>query len=268
MECEKIQTFLSEYLDKGLDENLSKTVRSHLLECKACVNDYFSMKSAVEELAGLEKINAPAGFLNSINQAVEKRSWFKNIFSIFSGFRIPMEFVTLTTTAVLLFLIFTNLQSDKDNENRLLNSGPVQTALENKPDQVSGRSPVNLNFIMENRHASSDNVVTVYSEPQKKGDSITGLFNEMENSFPLLRRMKAISEINELIFQMRGDVVTREYQDDPGYSEIITIKIPSGNYQSFIDGISNHGNFEPAAPSLTDNPPDFVLLKMRLNLPE
>lgn len=271
MDCEKIQEVLSEYLDRTLNNDLNRTVRDHLLECKKCGNVYFSMKSMVEELSGLERIKAPEGFLNSVNQAVERRSWFKDTFNIFSGFRIPMEFVTVATTAVLIILIFTNLQNDKNDTDMRPETNQIEAVMENTPVQViNGTDPVDLDFYMlnknENKHLSSDNVLTVGSGSHLKNNDIRDFFTEIDKNFPFLRREKTISDINELISRMEGDVLSRDYQLDSALPDSITIKIPSGNYESFLREIGEFGKFKPPAPSLADNPPDSVFLKMRLNL--
>lgn len=273
MDCEKIQTFLSQYLDKELDEDLRKKVRDHLLVCKACGNAYFSMKSVVEELESLEKIKAPDDFLDSVKQAVDKRSWFKNIFNIFSGYKIPMELVTLATTAILIFLIFTNLRPDKNDSSRILDPGQIQTASESSSDLIiNGTKPVSLDFyindIKESKHVASDNVVTVGSGKNFSQTDIPDFFEEINDDFPLLHREKAISHINKVILLMDGDVVSKDNQVDSAFPEIVTIKIPSGNYNSFIDEIEKVGRFRPLAPSLSDNSSDFVFLKMRFNLSE
>ena len=265
MDCEKIQEVLSEYLDRTLNNDLNRTVKEHLLECKKCGDVYFSMKSLVEELSGLERIKAPDGFLNSVNQAVDKKSWFKGSFNIFSGFKIPMEFVTLATTAALIVLIFTNLQPDKNDSSSTPVPDQTQTAINTV---VSGTNPVDLDFYMNRKNVSSDNILTVGSGSHLRGNDITQFFTEIDDNFPFLRREKTISDIDELIQQMEGDVLSRDYQLDSALPHNITIKIPSVNYESFIEDIKKFGDFEPPAPLLTDDPPDSVLLNMRLNLRE
>jgi hypothetical protein len=273
MDCEKIQAVLSEYLDRTLNNDLNRTVRDHLLECKKCGNVYFSMKSVVEELADLEKIKAPDGFLNSVNQAVERRAWFKGTLNIFSGFKIPMEFVTLATTAVLIILIFTNLQPDRNEGNGTSAPDQTQTALENTPGRmISSADPVDLNFYLHNKkdrkNVSPDNVLTVGSGSHLKDNDIQDFFTEIDDNFPFLRREKTISDINELILLLEGDVLSRDYQLDSARPDIITIKIPSGNYESFIKELKKLGSFKPPEPLLSDTPPDSVFLKIRLNLQE
>ena len=265
MDCEKIQAVLSEYLDRTLNNDLNRTIKEHLLGCKECGDVYFSMKSLVEELSDLERIKAPDGFLNSVNQAIDKRSWFKNTFNIFSGFKIPMEFATLATTAVLIVLIFTNLQPDKNDSSRTQVQDQTQTSINTT---VSGTSPVDLDFYINRKNVSIDNALTVGSGSHLRSNDITGFFTEIDDNFPFLRREKTISDIDELIQQMEGDVLSRDYQLDSALPHIITIKIPSGNYESFIENIKKFGNFKPPAPLLSDNPPDSVLLEMRLNLRE
>jgi len=271
MDCEKIKAVLSEYLDRTLTSDLNRAVRDHLLVCKKCGSEYFSMKSMVEELSGLERIKAPDGFLNSVTQAVERRSWLKDTLNIFSGYKIHMEFVTLATTAVLIVLIFTNLQNDKNDMGMSPKPNQVKTALENTPVQmINSTDHVDLDFYIhskkENKHLSSENVLTVGSGSHLKNNDITDFFTEIDRNFPFLRREKTISDINELISLMEGDVLSRDYQLDSELPDIITIKIPSGNYESFIEELREFGIFKPPAPPLADNPPDSVFLKMRLNL--
>jgi hypothetical protein len=273
MDCEKIQAVLSEYMDRALNNDLNRKVRDHLLVCKKCGDIYFSMKSMVEELAGLEKIKAPDGFLSSVNRAVERKTWFKRTFNIFSSFKVPMEFVTLATTAVLVILIFSNLQTDRNEGNMAPLPDQTQTVLENMPGRtISSTNPVDLDFYMNNekdrKNISPDNVLTVGSGSHLRGNDITDFFAEIDNNFPFLRREKTISDINELILLMEGDVLSRDYQLDSELPDIITIKIPSGNYEAFLNEIKKLGNIKPPAPSLAENPPDSVFLKLRLNLQE
>jgi len=272
MDCDKIQAYFSDYLDKTLKKDLNKTVKDHLLVCKKCSNAYFSMKSIVDELAGLEKIKAPDGFLISVNQAIESRSWHKNIFNIFPSFKIPMEFVTFATTAVLIFLIITNLKPGKNDGNTNLEPNPLQTASNNGSNQITSSSnPVSLDFYISNKntskHVSSDNIVTVDSG-KPSGQTATNFFKEIDDVFPLLRKEKTISDINEIIFSMGGEIVSNDYQFDSAFPETIMVKIPFNNYESFIDRIEKVGSLKPKAPSFAENHTDFVFLKMRLNLTE
>ncbi len=272
MECDKIKGLLSEYLDKALRSDLSRNVKEHLLSCKDCSNEFFIMKSISGELADLERIKAPNYLLNRVNQAVTSRSWFARLFDFIpgsGGFKLPMEFATLATTALLLFLIFTNINVDQP-ENAMMAASGTKKSLSSAESKSSPSAavPVSLDFIPVNKKRSealnSDDVISVASG-QRQGNS-SGLMNMGNEDIPVLNRNDTISGLNEMVRGAGGDIISKEYQPGTGYLNSITVKIPSNTYDSFIRKAEEIGRFHPPAPSLSHESPDPVLLHIKLNL--
>jgi len=262
MECDKIKSLLSEYLDKTLQNDLSRDVKEHLLSCKNCSNEFFLMKSIAGELAGLERIKAPNYLLNRVNQAVTAPPWYSKILDFIpgsGGFKVPMEFVTLATTVVLVFLIFTNIHVGNNENITVTDSGGQKAIMGSEPNR-----PVRLDFIPAVNTKSgtqlSENVVS------GSGSDTPDLFDMLDKNMPLSRRNKLLSDLNEMVDLVGGEIVSREYGHDRAYVDAITVKIPSSSYNSFIRRAEEIGRFNPPAPSVSQQSPDPVLLRIRLNL--
>ena len=271
MECDKIKGLLSEYLDKTLQSDLSRNVKEHLLSCKDCSNEFFIMKSIAGELADLERIKAPNYLLNRVNQAVMTRSWFARLFDFIpgsGGFKLPMEFVTLATTALLVFLIFTNIHVDQPENAMMAESGAKKSLSSGETgSSINTAEPVRLDFIPVNRKQSetlnSDNVISVASGQHQ--DNSSGLMNMINEDTPALNRDNLISGLNEMILGAGGNIISKEYQPGTGYLNAITVKIPSNAYDSFIRKAEEIGRFHPPAPSLSHQSAEPVLLHIKLN---
>lgn len=252
MECNKINSLLSEYLDRTLQSDLNRDIKEHLLSCKNCSNDFFLMKSIADELTGLERIKAPDHLMNRVNQSVTSPSWFRKILDFIpgsGGFKFPMEFVTLATTAVLVFLIFSNIHVDKNENVMVADSGKQKTIMNNESN-----GPLRLNFVP----ADSRNPETLSSE--KVVSVASGRSSDNNDSF--------IQDLRKMVLLAGGDVVSKEYARDSGHIEAVTIKIPSNSYGSFIRRAEKIGRFKPPAPSSINQSLDPVLLRISLNLSE
>ncbi len=255
MECKKIKSLLSEYLDKTLRNDLSSVVKEHLLSCKNCSNDFFLMKSITGELAGLERIKAPVHLLNRVNQTVTSPSWFRKILDFIpgsGGLKLPMEYLTLATTIALVFLIFSNIHTEKKENVMVADSGSKENILSNE-----SRGPVRLDFIP----AASLKSGTLPSDT----DNVISVARGRASG---INRDNLISKLNGMVGLAGGDIVSREFARDSGNIDAITVKIPLNSYSSFIDRAEKMGRFNPPAPSLPHQSPDPVLLRIRLNLSE
>jgi hypothetical protein len=253
MECNRIKTLLSEYLDRTLESDKSRNVKEHLLLCKDCSKEFFLMKSIAGELASLERVKAPNYLLNRINHSVRSSSWFAKFLDFIpgsGGFKLPMEFVTLATAVVLVFLIFSNIHIDKNENGMIADSGSKETVINRKSS-----GPFRLDFIPAVSTASgispSDKVISV-ARGQASG----------------INRDNLISGLTERVRMAGGDIVSREYARDGGYIDAITVKIPTNSYNSFIRSTERMGRFHPPAPPLTDRSSDPVLIRISLNLSE
>lgn len=270
MECKKIKSLLSEYLDKTLENDLKKSVKDHLLLCKNCSNEYFLIKTVVSKITSLEKVKAPTYLLNRVNQAIQSPSWLKRLLDFIpgsGGFKLPMEFVTLATTIALLFLIFSNIHVDK-HDNTMVADTDSQS---NTGTITGGTHPVQLDLFFKDKQnsktLSSKNIVTVGRGASNRSNS-SSLFDRIGEGGYSRRQRKSIQDINEIILLTGGDIISREYQPGTRHINAITLKIPSDTYSSFLNKVKKVGRFHPPAPSLPDSSTDPVLLHIKLNLPE
>jgi len=126
MECVRVKELLSEYIDDTLDQETRKTMEKHLSTCKGCSEELASLRSLVEELGSLEKVKAPADFLEQLHDRLEAPSGFTRIVrKLFVPFhvKIPLELATATLLAVLVFSVFNTQLTEKPM---------IQTPLEQK----------------------------------------------------------------------------------------------------------------------------------------
>jgi hypothetical protein len=114
MDCEEIKERLSAYVDDLLDGESRALVEEHLSSCKACEQEWVSLKALVRELGSLESVEPPKDFLDQLNERIEARSWFPRIFrTLFKPMRvkIPLEFAGAVAVALLVFAV---LHTQKD----------------------------------------------------------------------------------------------------------------------------------------------------------
>jgi hypothetical protein len=270
MECTRIKSLLSEYMDKTLENDTLREVKEHLLSCKDCSNDYFLIKSIAEEMKSMDSYKAPSNLLNKVNMAIQKRPWYLKLPGFIpgsGGFRLPMEYVTLAATAMLVFFIVTSLYTDKSNKVMTVASG------ENKAISGSNRgTPVDLEFIpvtgKESDTVASDKLYSVSSGKAFSDSQIPDILKMPGMDAPLARHEKLLSHLNELILKAGGDIVAKEYTSTPENIDAITVSIPLKSYNSFIQMAEEIGRFHPPAPALTEKTADPVLVHIKFNVGE
>ena len=182
-------------MDKTLENDTQREVKEHLLSCKDCSNDYFLIKSIAEEMKSMESYKAPSNLLNKVNLAIQKRPWYLRLPDFIpgsGGFRLPMEYVTLAATAMLVFFIVTSLYTDKQNEVMTVASG------ENKALSGSSRgTPLELEFIPVSGKASdtvsSDKLYSVSSGKGFNDSQIPDMLKMTEMDSPSVKRQKLLS---------------------------------------------------------------------------
>lgn len=214
------------------------------------------MKSISDQLSGMERLKAPNYLLNRVNKAVTSPSWYSKLFDFIpgsGGFKAPMEFATMAAAAILVLLIFFNINIEKNENAIIAESGRHETSL----NKESG-GPVHLDFFPAGRiisgSPSSENVISVDSGQSSDNSGKPG--TTWDTFLLNLTKMVDLAE---------GDIASREYGRNSRHISAITVKIPLSRYDSFIRMAENIGRFEPPAPSLTHQPADPVLLRIRLN---
>jgi hypothetical protein len=256
-------------MDTVIDNDTAKEVKEHLLSCRECSSDYFKIKSIAQELNSMERYRAPSNLLNKVNMAIQKRPWYLRLPDFIpgsGGFRLPMEYVTLGATALLVFFIFTTIYMDKPNNI-------MTVADNNKTLSGSNRgAPVELEFIpvsgKTSDTVSSDRLFSVSSGKGFNDSQIPDILKLNEMDSPSVKHQRLLSSLNELIIKSGGDIVLKEHNGAAQNIDAITVSIPVKNYDSFIQAAEEIGRFHPHAPELTGKAVDQVLMRIKFNLSE
>ena len=123
MNCAGIKELLSEYVDGVLDAQTQADIKEHIATCTGCQKEIKELKALVEDLGILEQAKAPDDFIDRLHERIESRFGFGRIINaLFVPMRIkiPMQLVTATATAVLVFSIINLPQPEKQVAEKLL----------------------------------------------------------------------------------------------------------------------------------------------------
>jgi hypothetical protein len=103
MNCEEVQKYLSDFLDKSLDVERSQEVSDHLAVCLLCSEEIASLAECQRLVSGLPIVELPGGFttrvMAHVREAARKPSLWERLFS-------PLRIkISLQATAVVLIAI-------------------------------------------------------------------------------------------------------------------------------------------------------------------
>jgi hypothetical protein len=273
MECVKIKSLLSEYMDKALENDAAKEVKEHLLSCKDCSSEYFKIKSIVQGLNSMERYRAPSNLLNKVNMAIRKRPWYllPDFIPGSGGFRLPMEYVTLAASALLVVFIVAGIFMDNPKDIMIADSDSkrVSVSAGTRGEPVE---PVELEFIPVSLKGSgaisADNLFSVSSGKASRDPQMPDILKMMEMDSPYLKNQRLLSNLNELIIKAGGDIVLKEHKGAAENIEAITVSIPVKNYASFIQDAEEIGRFHPHAPVMNDKANENILMRIKLKVGE
>lgn len=138
MNCAWSKKLFSEYIDGVLDSDSKAQLEEHLLQCSDCRRSLVELKALVGELRAVEPVKAPDDFLDQLHERIEPRfSIGKILRTLFVPMRIkiPVQFVTATATAVLVFSVINLQQPEKQLPEKLLKDAPmISEKEESKPE--------------------------------------------------------------------------------------------------------------------------------------
>jgi len=112
MKCAGIKQLLSEYIDGVLDAQTKEHLEEHISTCANCRQELQELKALVKDLGSLKYTKAPDDFIDRLHERIEPSfSLSKIMKTLFVPMRIkiPIQLVTVTATAVLVFSVI-NLQ--------------------------------------------------------------------------------------------------------------------------------------------------------------
>ncbi|MCP4373022.1 MAG: zf-HC2 domain-containing protein [Deltaproteobacteria bacterium] len=140
MNCAGIKELLSEYVDGVLDAQTRAGIKEHIATCVRCQKEIKELKVLVEDLGSLKHAKAPDDFIDRLHERIETRFGFGRIINTLfvpMRFKIPVQIVTATATAVLVFSIIHVQQPEKQfPEKSLMDATTISEKEEIKPERM------------------------------------------------------------------------------------------------------------------------------------
>jgi anti-sigma factor RsiW len=134
--CRSVEEHLSGYIDGVLDEKTRAGVEEHLRNCDKCRKTLDGLKALVQEIGSLGSVPAPADFLESVHERIEKRHGFARfLHRVFFPIRIkiPIQMAAAATAGLLVFAVYHNMLGVK--------TPPVETAKTGHLEMAETRPP-------------------------------------------------------------------------------------------------------------------------------
>ncbi|HSE88463.1 MAG TPA: DUF2275 domain-containing protein [Candidatus Binatia bacterium] len=116
MNCEEVQKYLSDFLDKSLDIARARAIEEHLAACSRCSEEMASLAECQRLVSDLPVVEPPVGFTNRVMAAVREagrpRSLWERLF-------FPLQIkIPLQATAVVLIGVLAAYIHQKESLQR------------------------------------------------------------------------------------------------------------------------------------------------------
>ena len=103
MNCEEVQKYLSDFLDKNLDVEYGAAIRDHLAICSLCSEEMAGLAECQRLVSGLPGVEPPVGFTNRVMAEVREAA---NPPSLWERLFLPLRIkIPLQATAVVLIAV-------------------------------------------------------------------------------------------------------------------------------------------------------------------
>ena len=100
MNCAEVQKYLSDFLDKSLDNERARAIEDHLAACSRCSEEMASLAECQRLVSGLPAVELPSGFTNRVMARVREAA---NPPSLWERLFLPLQIkIPLQATAVVL----------------------------------------------------------------------------------------------------------------------------------------------------------------------
>jgi hypothetical protein len=109
MNCEEVQKYLSDFLDKSLDVERSQEIEGHLAACSLCNEEMASLAECQRLVSGLPVVELPLGFTNRVMARVRETAhrpspWERLFLPL--RIKIPLQATAVVLIAVLAAYIY------------------------------------------------------------------------------------------------------------------------------------------------------------------
>ena len=109
MNCEEVQKYLSDFLDKSLDVERTQEIEDHLAACSLCSEEVASLAECHRLVSGLPVVEPPVGFTNrvmaEVREAAHPASLWERLF-LPLRIKIPLQATAVVLIAVLAAYIY------------------------------------------------------------------------------------------------------------------------------------------------------------------
>jgi hypothetical protein len=160
MNCQEVQTQLSDYLDQSLDTIRLKSIENHLLSCIPCRAEAESLVDCIGQIRDLPMVEPPPGFAQRVmaharETEIQVPFWQRLFFNV--KFTLPVQasaVVLIAVFAVLLYQRETGLQkSDRGVTTAPL--PPLPALTQDKTNPVADAAPSNVTKLPSSARANN-----------------------------------------------------------------------------------------------------------------
>src|SRR5262245_47376537 len=111
MNCAEVKKYLSDFLDKGLDDERVRAIEDHLATCSLCSEELAGMAECQKLVSGLPTVEPPLGFTSQVmarvREAAHPPSLWERLFLPFR-IKIPLQATAVVLIALLAGYIYQN----------------------------------------------------------------------------------------------------------------------------------------------------------------
>ncbi|NLS45032.1 MAG: hypothetical protein GX969_04760 [Firmicutes bacterium] len=112
MNCEKVKSLLSAYLDSELSSHEMRQIRLHLIDCETCKSEYESLRTTKDILGMLDSPSLPREFWPELRDRIKSQPIPKSYSNLFMKLIIPAA--AMVILAILPFVMATHTRASKD----------------------------------------------------------------------------------------------------------------------------------------------------------
>jgi Putative zinc-finger/Predicted integral membrane protein (DUF2275) len=109
MNCAEVQKYLSDFLDKTLDDERDREIEDHLAACSLCSEEFAGIAECQKLVSGLPQVELPVGFTHQVmarvREAAQPPSLWERLFWPF-GIKIPLQATAVVLIALLAAYIY------------------------------------------------------------------------------------------------------------------------------------------------------------------
>lgn len=131
MNCQEVQTEISEYLENSLDAVRIKSIEAHLLSCPHCRAEADELTDCIQQIAQLPIVEPPAGFAQRVMAHVRENEIKPSLWQrLLAPLRLtpPIQATAVLFVAVLAVFLYQKESRIKDNPSAQLTTPTAPTA--------------------------------------------------------------------------------------------------------------------------------------------